>query len=574
VEAAWNTGAGKAATRRASTMNTTYQVPVLKQLRDQQIRFAPRDKKLEQASRAERLLTELDRNRDYSYEYLCYRITDYRPEAAPHVVMRGEDAIHDLRLFVEDVSDAANVRVEEVGEPVHTVEELSKMFNVSTKTISRWREQGLVSRRFLFDGKRKRVGFLRSSVEQFVAHNAERVRRGERFSQLTDEERHDIIDRARRLVRAGGCPSEVARRIARHMNRSVETVRYTLKQFDKQNPDQAVFPEQTGVLTDEVKKKIYQQFRRGESVEALARRFCRTRTTIYRVLNEMRARRILELPLDYMHHESFERSAIEKDILGPTPISDAPAKKARGPSGLPPYLAALYEVPLLTREQEHHLFRKFNYLKYKAAKLRAKLDPTRARTSLMNEIEKLYDEAVRIKNDIVQANLRLVVSIAKRHVTGTEDFFSLVSDGNMSLIRAVEKFDFSRGNKFSTYASWAIMKNYARTIPDEFKRRDRFRTSQEELFTTRQDIRTDQVGMETAQRQREQQVEKILSRLDDRERQIIVRRFGLDHAREPLTLKEVGHEMGVTKERIRQLEARALDKARQAAEDEHIELPD
>ncbi len=99
----------------------------------------------------------------------------------------------------------------------------------------------------------------------------------------------------------------------------------------------------------------------------------------------------------------------------------------------------------------------------------------------MNEIEKLYEEVVKIKNEIVQANLRLVVSIAKRHVTGSEDFFGLVSDGNMSLIRAVEKFDFSRGNKFSTYASWAIMKNFARTIPEEFKRRDRFRTSQEEL---------------------------------------------------------------------------------------------
>jgi RNA polymerase primary sigma factor/RNA polymerase sigma factor len=554
-------------------MNITYRNPLIKQLRDQQVRVTSRDKKLEHVNRAEKLLAEVEPSRSYPYDYLCYRITEYRPDTPAGVTVPGKELAHDLRLFVEDVSDSANVKVEDAGEPVHTVDELSKMFNVSTKTISRWRELGLVSRRFLFDGKRKRVGFLRSSVEWFVAHNQARVQRGERFSQLTDEERRDMIERARRLVRAGGCPSEVARRVAQHMNRSIETVRYTLKQFDKQHPDQAVFPEQTGILTDDVKKKIYQQSRRGESVDSLARRFCRTRTTIYRVLNEMRARRILELPLDYMYHDSFDKAGIEKDILRPMPVAAA-SRKVRGPSGLPPYLAALYEVPLLTREQEYHLFRRFNYLKHKASKLRQKLDPARARTSVMNEIEKLYDEAVKIKNEIVQANLRLVVSIAKRHVSGSEDFFGLVSDGNMSLIRAVEKFDFSRGNKFSTYASWAIMKNFARTIPEEFKRRDRFRTSQDELFTTKQDVRSDEVGQESAQRVREQQIERILSRLDERERQIIVSRFGLDHNREPLTLKEVGHEMGVTKERIRQLEARALDKARLAAEEDHVEVPD
>jgi RNA polymerase sigma factor (sigma-70 family) len=555
-------------------MHASYVNPVLKQLRDQQVRFAPRDKKIEQVNRAERLLAEMDKERSYSYEYLCYRITDYRPETTPAVVMNGQDAIHDLRLFVEDVSDAANIPVQDAGEPVHTVEELSKLFKVSTKTIARWREQGLVSRRFVFDGRRKRVGFLRSSVERFMNQNQEKIKRGERFSQLSDEEKSEIVDRARRLASAGGCPSEVARRVAKRMNRSVETIRYTLRNFDQQNPQLAVFPDQTGLLSDEQKQRIYQQSKRGDSVDVLAKRYCRTRTTIYRVLNEVRAKRILELPLDYMYHESYDKIELEKEFLGPMPVNETPTRKMRSPSGLPPYLAALYEVPLLSREQEYHLFRKFNYLKHKATKLRGQLNPAAARTSEMNEIEALYDQAVAVKNEIVQANLRLVVSIAKRHVSGTEDFFSLVSDGNMSLIRAVEKFDFSRGNKFSTYASWAIMKNFARTIPEEYKRRDRFRTSQDELFVAQADQRPDSLGQEVVQNTLEKQVEKILAQLDERERQIIISRFGLDHSQEPLTLKEVGEEMGVTKERVRQIESRALTKARQVALTEHIELPD
>jgi RNA polymerase primary sigma factor/RNA polymerase sigma factor len=398
------------------------------------------------------------------------------------------------------------------------------------------------------------------------------VARGARFSQLTEEQRQDIIDRARRLAAAGGGQSEISRRLAKRAGRSVETIRSTIRQFDQQHPEMAIFPDNTGPLTEAQKTRIYQAFKRGMSVEKLMKQFGRTKTTIYRVINEVRALRIMELPLDFIPNPRFSRKGADNAILGPMPQSETPAKKARRPSGLPPYLASLYEMPLLTREQEAHLFRKYNYLKYKATKLREQLEPPQPKASLMDEIENLHQQIVATKNEIARANLRLVVSIAKRHVTPDQNFFELVSDGNMSLLRAIEKFDFARGNKFSTYASWAIMKNFARTIPGEFKHRDRFRTSQEELFAATEEHRGNPLAEEGAQQTREAQIERILRRLDDREQRIIIGRFGLDHAREPQTLKEVGASLGVTKERIRQIEARALSKLREAAKEEKIVL--
>jgi RNA polymerase sigma factor (sigma-70 family) len=552
-------------------MQREYKSPELRELRDQQIRFAPRPKKLQQVEAAERLIAEIDSEKTYPYEYVYFRITGYRPSESVTSKFLGEDLLHDLRLFVEDLSDSADMAADNIGEQVLTVEELAKQFNVSTKTISRWRELGLVSRRLVFDG-RKRVGFLRSSVDRFVKTNHERVARGARFSQLTEEQRLEIIDRARRLASAGGGQSEISRRLAKRAGRSIETIRSTIRQFDKQHPELAIFPDLNGPLTDAQKTRIYQGFKRGSSVDKLMKQFGRTKTTIYRVINEVRAARIMELPLDYIDNPRFARKGAEKACLGPMPENEAGAKKARRPSGLPPYLASLYEMPLLTREQEAHLFRQYNFLKYRAAKLRRELDPAQPKSTLMDEIESLNQQAVATKNEIARANLRLVVSIAKRHVTPDQNFFELVSDGNISLLRAVEKFDFSRGFKFSTYASWAIMKNFARTIPGEFKHRDRFRTSQDELFASTQEHRGNPLVEEGQQNQREAQIERILRRLDEREQKIIIGRFGLDHSHEPQTLKEVGASLGVTKERIRQIEARALSKLRQAAQEEKILL--
>jgi len=325
-------------------------------------------------------------------------------------------------------------------------------------------------------------------------------------------------------------------------------------------------------VDEAAKGRIYRLYLQGTSIEALADQFGRSNSGMLKIVNEMRARRVLDLKIEAMPHESFDDPKMAAEILAPMPRpADGKAtRKIKPPEGVPPYLASLYDVPLLAREQEAHLFRKMNYLKYRALKLRDALDPMKASTTVLDEIDRLMEEALTVKNQIIRANLRLVVSIAKKHVGRADNFFELVSDGNMSLIRAVEKFDYARGNKFSTYASWAIMKNFIRSIPIENHRRDRFVTGHDDLFEAAADNRSDEHEYENAQRRMRDAVKGMLGRLDDRERRIIVSRFGLDGASEQ-TLESLGKELGVTKERVRQLEARAQSKLRKIAIEERLE---
>jgi RNA polymerase primary sigma factor len=316
--------------------------------------------------------------------------------------------------------------------------------------------------------------------------------------------------------------------------------------------------------------QVYCQWRRGISVAVLSQQHGLSPSTIDRMINKMRAIRILEQTLEYIDNPRFEDRDAAATILAPMPEGPRAATRPRPPAGLPTYLASLYgDAPLLSREQEAHLFRKMNYLKSRTGKLREALDPAHARASDLDEIERLQEEALAVKNEIIRANLRLVVSIAKKRVGPSNNFLELVSDGNMSLIRAVEKFDFARGFKFSTYASWAIIKNFARTIPEEKSWRDRFVTGHEELVEAVADPRSDDHEYESDRRLNQETVQGVLGRLDDRERQILVGRFGIGGAREQ-TLKQIGKELGITKERVRQIESRAREKLRRLAERDRL----
>ena len=287
-----------------------------------------------------------------------------------------------------------------------------------------------------------------------------------------------------------------------------------------------------------------------------------------------RVRRLFGIELEYIAHPSFDDPGAHDTILAPMPApATAPAARCtEAPAGLPAYMASLYrESSVLSREQETHLFRKMNYLKYRAARLRDRIDPARARTADLDEFERFLDEALATKTQVVRANLRLVVSIAKRHLGRRGDLFERVSDGNYALMRAVERFDYSRGNKFSTYATWSIRNQFVRDIRDNNPRRLRFIPGRDDVFEVAIDERTGEQELLDAQEQRQEAVARLLERLNVRERQVIAGRYGIGGAHAQ-TLTQVGKELGITKERVRQIEAVAHTKLRRLAATKELVL--
>ncbi|NQV29044.1 MAG: sigma-70 family RNA polymerase sigma factor, partial [Rhodopirellula sp.] len=484
----------------------------------------------------------------------------------------GEDLLHDLRCFVEDLSDSANLAAESAAEPVLTLQDLSQRFNVSKKTITRWRDRGLAGRRYLF-GKRKRVGFLASRVEQFEQLHTELIGRSAKFSQVTDSEREFIIRRARRLARHGASPTDVTHRVARRTGRSVETIRYTLKAFDRDYTDAKVFSLESAPLTDEHRRKIFRAVRLGTPIRRIVEKYGRTRSSIHRIANEYRAKILLEQPIDFIPSDEFllpdadERIAelsIEQESPDHSPIENR--------SELPGYFADLYTLPLLSREGEGELFRRMNYLKFKAKRLRDSLPGSHERVRDMNEIERLLEKGLAVKNVLIRSNLRLVVSVAGKHRRQAAGFFEMISDGNMTLIRAIEKFDYTRGTKFSTYATWAIMRSYARSIPAEGTQQQRFRTGSDIVLTDEEDVRSATSADERLAADQYETLGSILGQLNEREQEAISLRFALHGASEPMTLEQIGDRLGVSRERTRQIINTGLEKLRQIASAAGLEL--
>ena len=278
-------------------------------------------------------------------------------------------------------------------------------------------------------------------------------------------------------------------------------------------------------------------------------------------------KRLLETEIEFIGSREFSEPSADINILGSrVPAVSATDSKMRLPKDLPAHLARLCESSLLSAEEERELFRRMNYLKFRANVVRSRLNPETPDAVAVAEIERLLAEATRVRDHIIQANMRLVISIVKKFVTPKHSFDDLLSDGIISLMQAVDKFDYDKGFRFSTYAYRAIARNAYRSITDRQKEEGRFdATVGEDLSSVPEQDRTSALDEKESMSMRSMMLE-MLNQLDRRERFILRGRFALGAHRKVRTFQCLADKLGVSKERVRQLEQRAITKLKAMVE--------
>ena len=294
-------------------------------------------------------------------------------------------------------------------------------------------------------------------------------------------------------------------------------------------------------------------------------------TTMKNPTLEVRTRQILEKPFRFFHCPDFDDPKKKEEILGDMPNLEQFEKERkkvyalRNTEKVSAEMRPCYEEALLTREQEFHLFRKMNYFKYKAKKIMERLNPNRPNRRLVEAAEKLLAEAEALRNSIANSNFRLVTQLLRKQPSYFRDqgvIDTILSDAYLDVLKSVDYFNYNLGNKFSTYCTWVLRKNYSRENTSRSKYNERYSTGMEETLAEIHGDSEESCYSEVNYQKNKDLVQKLFTLLEgdgDLSRQAFALQewFGLNE-KPKRTLDSISHDMSITKERVRQLKESGL----------------
>ena len=538
----------------------------------------PKSQQLKQLAAAEELYRIAEPARSYPYEFICFKITGYRPKGpSAQQVIDGSELLRDIPVYILKASARLKLLAAEQSEKLYSIDELAEKLNVSARTIERWRKKGLLCRKYFFDDNVLRLGFCQSVVDKFVAANPALTANAANFSNIPAQVKNKIIETACRLD-ADGSSSRTAiiKKVAARFKRATETVRLILADVEK-NQKKQIFNRSRVLLGSRETAAVYNMYESGLPINQIAEKFNKSVSSIYRVINRKRIRKLLSARIEYVASDEFAAADAEAKILSQpvsvrrTPRGILDKTKNRPGENWQEFIDTIQKIHTLTRQQESELFRRYNFLKYLAAENIHHLSLTLPCADAAHDAEQYLKQAEYIKNLIIEANLKLVVRVAGRHTAGA-NFSDLISEGNMALIRAVEKFDYVKGFRFSTFASWVIAREFAKFLPAESARAERTVSHDDADI---EHLQSRPAGIELIESTRRSLEQVIEENLTEREQYVIRYHFGLTGTmvkKKFKTLKQIGDELGLTKERVRQIELIALGKLRQTLSPEEFEL--
>jgi RNA polymerase sigma factor (sigma-70 family) len=545
-----------------------------------QLKFVSARKRIEYLKATEQLFHSIDPQKQYPFDFVCFRITGYHPKDLPEELIDGDILAEDLQIFVWKLSGKVAERAAEQNEKVYTIDELSEVLKVTTKTIGRWRQKGMLARKFVFGDGRKQLAVTESELQRFLKEHPDLAERAKDFERLSEDEKQQVIEKAKALAKSGGFSRrQVIRKVAQEMGRGDETVRQLLLGYDQRHKRGKIFKSVPERLKQSDINEIYRLYQQGVDIKELCKQFNRCRAAVYRVINQKREKLLLGRKIEFVGSDEFlKKGAFDAILAG---MLQKRRRKSTAKDKLPlvggaltKYLQSLKSVERLTRDYEAELFRKYNYLKYLVSTERADIKHAYISGRKLSRIERYLDEAERIKKIVIESNLPLVVSIASKHTSTGASLQELISEGNVALMRAVEKFDYSKGFRFATYASWVITRDFARKVPAEGARPDKSTAASFE--DVQRNLRlTEAVDFGALERARSSLVHVIKNELNEREQYVILHHYGLTGGpviKHSKTLQQIGDDLGLARERVRQIELTALQKLKQSLSIEEFEL--